>query len=137
MYINSYLLIINFTEGKMLRFNTITNDVTRSYPHDYSFGSGLRPTFNETIDGDLITIGGFNNNGSYSCKVNIYNINTDLWSEGKSLPYGVCGNATWIVNEDIYVFGGFNTDGGINCGDIAKVIRYRGGEWNNVTNLLY
>ena len=29
IYINSDLLIINFTEGKMLRCNTITNDVTR------------------------------------------------------------------------------------------------------------
>ena len=65
IYINSNLLIINFTEGKMLRFNTITNDVTRcSYPHDYLFNSGWAPTVNVTIDGDLITIGGYQSNNT-------------------------------------------------------------------------
>ena len=135
IYINSNLLIINFTEGKMLIFNTITNDVTRCrYPRDYLFVSGCAPTVNVTIDGDLITIGGLSNNTSYSCKVNIYNINTDSWSEGKSLPYGVCSHATVVVDEDIYVTGGV-TDG---CGSVTnKVIHYRDGEWNTLAPLVH
>ena len=65
IYINSNLLIINFTEGKMLRFNTITNDVTHcSYPHGYLFHSDWAPTVNVTIDGDLITIGGYQPNNN-------------------------------------------------------------------------
>ena len=131
IYINSNLLIINFTVGKMLRFNTITNDVTHcSYPHDYLF-SGSAPTVNVTIDGDLITIGGQSNNVRL-CKVNIYNINTDSWSAGKSLPYGVDSHATVVVDEDIYVIGG-DTGG---C-YINKVIHYRGGEWNTLAPVLH
>ena len=133
IYINSNLLIINFTEGKMLRFNTITNDVTHcSYPHDYLFYV-YGPTVNVTIDGDLITIGGRqSNNRSYSCKVNIYNINTDSWSAGKSLPYGVGCHATVVVDEDIYVIGGVTGSGVTN-----EVIRYRGGEWHTLAPLLH
>ena len=134
IYINSYLLIINFTEGSMLRFNTITNDVTRcSYPHHYVFRSGYCPTVNVTIDGDLITIGGIPNDGGYSCKVNIYNINTDSWSERKSLPYGVYDHADVVVDEDIYVIGGVT--GGVRVTN--KVIRYRGGEWHTLAPLLH
>ena len=134
IYINSNLLIINFTKGKMLRFNTITNDVTRcSYPHDYLFDSGCGPTVNVTIDGDLITIGGWLSNTSSSCKVNIYNINTDSWSAGKSLPYGICVHATVVVDEDIYVIGGFTGSGATT----NKVIRYRGGEWSALASLLH
>ena len=127
IYINSNILIINFTVGKMLRFNTITNDVTRcSYPHVYLFSSSdCAPTVNVTIDGDLITIGGQSNNGYCSCKVNIYNINTDSWSVGKSLPYGVCYHATVVVDEDIYVIGGYTG----SC-DTNNVIRNRVGEWS-------
>ena len=133
IYINSNLLIINFTEGKMLRFNTITNDVTRcSYPHDYLFESCCGPTVNVMIDGYLITIGGWSYTRSCSCKVNIYNINTDSWSAGKSLPYGVRLHATVVVDEDIYVIGGY-TDGGYT----NKVIRYRGGEWYTLAPLLH
>ena len=133
IYINSNLLIINFIKGKMLRFNTITNDVTRcSYPHDYLFNSGWAPTVNVTIDGDLITIGGWSDNMICSCKVNIYNINTDSWSAGKSLPYGVYDHATVVVDEDIYVIGGDTGRGATN-----KVIRYRGGEWNTLAPLLH
>ena len=132
IYINSNLLIINFTKGKMLRCNTMTNDVTHcSYPHNYLFVSGWAPTVNVTIDGDLITIGGYSNDRSFSCKVNIYNINTDSWSEGKSLPYGVRSHATVVVDEDIYVICGY-TDGCV----INKVIRYRGEEWNTLAPLL-
>ena len=133
IYINSNLLIINFTEGKMLRFNTITNDVTRcSYPHGYLFDSSRAPTVNVTIDGDLITIGGLSNNRSYSCKVNIYNINTDSWSAGKSLPYGVYAHATVVVDEDIYVIGGVTGGCATNT-----VIRYRGGKWHTLAPLLH
>ena len=133
IYINSNLLIINFTEGKMLRFNTITNDVTHcSYPHGYLFHSRRAPTVNVTIDGDLITIGGLSNNGGCSCKVNIYNINTDSWSAGKSLPYGVCYHATVVVDEDIYVIGGDNDSCATNT-----VIRYRGGKWHTLAPLLH
>ena len=132
IYINSHLLIINFSKGKMLRFNTITNDINNcSYPRDYLFGGGGAPTVNVTVDGDLITIGGFRN-WSYSCKVNIYNINTDSWSEGKSVPYGVYAHATVVVDEDIYVIGGYTGRGGAN-----KVIRYRGGEWSALAPLLH
>ena len=117
----------------MLRFNTITNDVTRcSYPHDYLFLSDYDPTVNVTIDGDLITIGGYSNNHVRSCKVKIYNINTDSWSEVKSLPYGVRYHATVVVDEDIYVICGY-TDGCV----INKVIRYRGEEWNTLAPLLH
>ena len=133
IYINSNLLIINFTKGKMLRFNTITNDVTRcSYPRDYLFVSGNAPTVNVTTDGDLITIGGWSNNLYCSCKVNIYNINSDSWSAGKSLPYGVRSHATVVVDEDIYVIGGLTGSCVIN-----KVIRYRDGEWSTLAPLLY
>ena len=133
IYINSNLLIINFTEGKMLRFNTITNDVTHcSYPRDYLFHSGCAPTVNVTIDGDLITIGGYQTNTRSSCKVNIYNINTDSWSAGKSLPYDVGGHATVVVDEDIYVIGG-DTDSGVT----NTVIRYRGGKWHTLAPLLH
>ena len=134
IYINSNLLIINFTEGTMLRFNTITNDVTHcSYPHDYLFYIGCGPTVNVTIDGDLITIGGYSNDRSYSCKVNIYNIDTNSWSECKYLPYGVCSHATVVVDEDIYVIGGAI---GIYC-ITNNVIRYRDGEWNTLAPLLH
>ena len=135
IYINSNLLIINFTKGKMLRFNTITNDVTHcSYPRDYLFHSGCAPTVNVTIDGDLITIGGYqSNDGGCSCKVNIYNINTDSWSAGKSVPYGVGHHATVVVDEDIYVIGGYTGSGATT----NTVIRYRGGKWHTLAPLLH
>ena len=134
IYINSYLLFINFTEGIMLRFNTITNDATRcSYPHDYLFNPNLfGPTVNVTVGGDLITIGGFSNHGFECRKVNIYNINTDAWSEGKSLPCGLDEHATVVVGEDIYVIGGTTDDGPTD-----NVIYYRDGKWNAMAPLLY
>ena len=134
IYINSNLLIINFTKGKMIRFNTITNDVTHcSYPRGYLFHSGWDPTVNVTIDGDLITIGGYQSNNRSSCKVNIYNINTDSWSAGKSVPYGVGDHATVVVDEDIYVIGGITG----SCDTTNTVIRYRGGKWHTLAPLLH
>ena len=81
----------------------------------------------------MITIGGRSKNNSFSCKVNIYNINTDSWSAGKSLPYGVSSHATVVVYEDIYVIGGLTGSGGVT----DKVIRYRDGEWHTLAPLLH
>ena len=135
-YPHNYLFVLPyvFAEGKMLRFNAITNDVTRcSYPHNYLFVLPYVPTFNETIEGDLITIGGYNYNKCISCEVKIYNINTDSWSEGKYLPYGVDYHTTVVVDEDIYVIGGTTTKDRVS----KSVIRYRGGEWNTLAPLLF
>ena len=64
--------------------------------------------------------------------MNIYNINTDSWSAGKSLPYGVGCHATVVVDEDIYVIGGVT-----DSGDTNTVIRYRGGKWHTLAPLLH
>ena len=133
IYINSYLLIINFMEGKMFRYNNISKEVIIcNYPSDYLFNRGWTPTVNVTIYGNLITIGGFRNNNQYSNEVKIYNPNTDKWSDGKSLPYSVCAHSTLVVGEDIYVIGGATANG---C--IDTVIRYRGSTYCTMTPLLH
>ena len=90
IYINNYVLIINFTDGKMIRYNTISNDViTCSYPIGYYFYNNRSPTVNETIDGNVILIAGRHTNGTYCDIVKIYNIKTDTWADSKCVPYCV------------------------------------------------
>ena len=81
IYINNDVFIIDFIKGKMFRFNTTTNVVSEcSYPSEYTFVKerNSTPSINETMDGNLITIGGFLNN-ECSRIVKIYNINRDSW----------------------------------------------------------
>ena len=132
IYINNYLIIINFTKGKMVRFNTITNDVIIcSYPLDYLFDCRFPPTVNETIDGNLITIGGVYNDNCASKKVMIYNFRNDSWSDRKYLPYGVFEHATVIVDKDVYVIGGYAND----STRLTTLIRYRNGKWIELSPL--
>ena len=137
IYINNYLLIINFNEGKMSKYNTKTNEVTTcSYPDDYLFETDCSPTVNETIDGHLITIGGYLITNRDSNEVKIYNINTDVWSDGTSLPCGVSDHATVVDDDDIYVIGGECRSGDDDHYEFNKVIRYRYAEWNTLEPLL-
>ena len=136
IYINNCLLIINFTEGTMLKYNTTTSEVTNcSYPDDYLFQDFLSPTVNETIEGNLITIGGYLLTDISNTEVKMYNINTDTWYNDTSLPYGVHGHATVVVDDDIYVIGGDTEIHDIV--DCTRVIRYRNDEWKPVSSLLH
>ena len=132
IYIRNYVIIINFTKGKMFTYNTITNNITNcKYPCNYLFHSNRPPTSNETIYGNMITIGGFHNNNVRSNIVNVYNIDNDTWSSVTCLPEGVMCHATVIVNGDIYVIGGAHTNSVTN-----KVIRYRDEVWETLAPLL-
>ena len=133
IYINSNLLIINFARGNMLRLNTLDNKLTTcSYPRDYLFLDNSSPTVDKTPDGNLITIGGRHSNATASDRVKSYDIETDRWSDGTPLPYGVGDHATVVLQQDIYVIGGCSDTGAVT----SKVIRYRCGAWNVVAPLL-
>ena len=118
----------------MFKYNKHTNTITNcNYPSDCVFNENYLPTINEMCDGNLITIGGaYIDNNIITDKVMIYNTRTDEWSEGPTLPYVVCNNATFIDNNEIYVISGFSSDG---C--ITKVIRYKDDVWESVAPLEY
>ena len=130
--IRNNLLIINFSDGRMFKYNKKSNYITKcEYPCNYVFHSYRPPTVNETLDGNMITIGGYNNNNVRSKVVNIYNIDNDTWSSSTFLPEGVSSHATVIVNGDIYVIGGAHNNSVTN-----KVIRYRDDVWESLAPLL-
>ena len=116
IYIRSYLFCINFITGHMVKFDTSLNIIVNcAFPFEYIHNEKIHhPSISETSDGNLLTIGGF----STICKV--YNIDKDVWTEFKSLPYIVRNHATITDGQDIYVLGGYNTN---------KLLRYRNGEW--------
>ena len=125
IYIRNYLFCINFYDGTMVRFDTLTNTVTHcTFPFKYTFYSTpYFPTLNKTPKGNLLTVGGKDTNIS-----KLYNIDKDAWTECTPLPSNVKGHATVIDGHDIYVIGGHLTD---------KLIRYRNGEWTELQPLLH
>ena len=119
------LFIFSFIGGKLYKYNIATKEVVVcSYPTNYCFSCS--PSVNETTDGRLVVIGGVRSNWSFSNEVRFYDIANDLWSEGRSLPYGVGGHSTVLDGDDIYVIGG----------NANKVIRYKNGRWHTLSHLL-
>ena len=130
---SNHLYILCSSIGKMFKYNKFTNIITDcNYPNDYLFNIDFPPTFNEMCDGNLITIGGIYNNPKVPTdKVMIYNISTDKWSEGPTLPYIVCNHTTVIDYNDIYVISGYS----YRC--INKVIRYKNNVWKSRAHIKY
>ena len=57
----------------------------------------------------MILIGGYYH--GRICKVKMYNMDTDVWSDGKSLPYGIFRHVTIVVYDDIYVISVSDSNG--------------------------
>ncbi|MDQ7799192.1 MAG: FlgD immunoglobulin-like domain containing protein [Candidatus Edwardsbacteria bacterium] len=61
--------------------------------------------------------------GNVTRRVDIYNPQTDTWTPGDSLPFGIIRAGAYGVNNVIYFFGGYGYDGAINA-QIDSVWQY-------------
>ena len=131
IYIRDYLYTINFIDGKMYKYNTLSNDVFEcSYPCNYEFTLGYHPMVTSTVNGFMLNGGRYNNTNSLN--VCIYNMSTNTWINSKSSPYNIYRHATISDGDDIYVIGGFID----NKNATNKVIRFRNNEWTTMSPLL-
>lgn len=91
-----------------------------------------------TYKGRILTLGGvaFTPQGfkEYDC-VEIYDPGQNLWTRSTDvvLPWSVAAHGTCIVQNQLYVLGGFSGEGGI--GTHAGVYDFRSGTWNMIPPL--
>lgn len=66
-----------------------------------------------TLDGNIYVIGGvLSANGAITDAVDIYDPESDSWSSAASLPLPLWRSAAAVVNEKIYLFGGYRSTAG-------------------------
>lgn len=68
------------------------------------------PTAKETkgkiVDNKLYVIGGYN--GTNSNLIDVYNLNTNLWTHQYTMPVGVSGHSLAVSNDKIFIVGDYN-----------------------------
>ncbi len=82
--------------------------------------------------GRVFVIGGTNRTTQFS-RVDIYDIGTNTWSLGASMPQALYGHTSVLVENNsgsfIYVFGGFN---GISTFDSVYLYNITGNTWTTL-----
>lgn len=58
------------------------------------------------VNDKLYVIGGFN--GTPSRLINVYDLNTNLWTDQYTMPVGISGHALAVSGNKIFIVGGFN-----------------------------
>lgn len=68
------------------------------------------PTFKETrgkiVNDKLYVIGGFN--GTSSNLIDVYDLNTNRWTNQYTMPVGVSGHSLAVLSDKIFIVGGYN-----------------------------
>ena len=127
------LYILCCSISKMYKYNKLNNIISEcKYPQDYLFIEHP-PTINEMRNGNLISIGGYSISESTAIDtVMIYDINSNDWLEGPTLPKEMSEHTTIIDNNDIiYVFGGFTNT------FVKNLLRYKNGIWEEMKSMNY
>ena len=108
-----YLYTLGGYDGEpLLRYDPIVNMWTSTYQ--------LQPAPTDRIhlrlvylDGKIYATGGSTISSSMFDIVEIYDIASDSWTPGESLPVPVCMHGTAVYEGDLYVFGGMLNGGSL------------------------
>lgn len=65
-----------------------------------------RETKGKIVNDKLYVIGGFN--GTSSRLINVYDLNTDRWTDQFTMPAGISGHALAVSGNKIFIAGGYN-----------------------------
>lgn len=65
-----------------------------------------RETKGKIVNDKLYVIGGFN--GTPSRLINVYDLNTNLWTDQYTMPAGISGHSLAVSGDKIFIVGGFN-----------------------------
>ncbi|WP_454047434.1 Kelch repeat-containing protein [Chryseobacterium sp. Marseille-Q8038] len=65
-----------------------------------------RETKGKIVNDKLYVIGGFN--GTSSRLINVYDLNTNLWTDQYTMPAGISGHSLAVSGNKIFIAGGYN-----------------------------
>jgi DNA-binding CsgD family transcriptional regulator len=93
-----------YVSDKVEKYDSIKNEWTNAAPMPLAV-SDIKAVINET---KIIIPGGTTSTGFPTDRMQIFDIQSNTWDQGKKLPQPITGYGMVTWNENVYLFGGWN-----------------------------